>query len=505
MSATNGGGAALAVAAAAALVAVGALGASFAAAGGDRAAVEDDVAAADDDTALLRLLRVSELQKRARGLGDDALALALDGDDPKAALLKLISGAEKEAPPAAGASGTRAAVLGTAGEPAAELENEALDQPVDAAGSAAAAPAEREPEASAEASDLARELQGVRLMALHKRALSEGVTSAEAEEAMDHDDPKGAVIRLIVEAEASRGPADRAATCLRVGGDAAAEMITGALDHAMDVLEQLSTSTPRKSRRCLLEIMERVEAVLDSVDVEWCDGVSRCGDGELESLCGLLVRVRGLSSSSAVSDAYDAVSDVLECLDRCGSVVMQSMCVLSAGAGAGAASVVGALESLRGLSEERLDCVSADEAAAYDVVKLHMCGLESCVGAEAVSGCMALFTLGCRNGMALCGTVEVMELATGMGVSWLKYASTGGDDFAAGAAPSALFSLVGDEASKIPSESRGPVEKVYNAAIGKKLFPTAGNAFTEQRAREVLINSMKAGVLFHDDIHGGSL
>ena len=90
----------------------------------------------------------------------------------------------------------------------------------------------------------------------------------------------------------------------------------------------------------------------------------------------------------------------LDCLDRCGSVVLQSMAVLSGSDAAGSACVVSASDCLRGLSEEHLDGVCADEAAAYEAVLGHLRGMDACVGAEVVSSCMALHTLGCRNGIA---------------------------------------------------------------------------------------------------------
>eukprot|EP01046_Picozoa_sp_COSAG06_P112565 COSAG06_NODE_59234_length_274_cov_54.177143_1_plen_90_part_11 len=72
-------------------------------------------------------------------------------------------------------------------------------------------------------------------------------------------------------------------------------------------------------------------------------------------------------------------------------------------------SVLSALESLRCLSEGRLDGVDADEAAAYEAVLHHLSGMDGCAGVEFVSSCMALHTLGCRNGIALCGRVDVIE------------------------------------------------------------------------------------------------
>ena len=84
----------------------------------------------------------------------------------------------------------------------------------------------------------------------------------------------------------------------RGGGEACVEMLSSVLDHALDVLEQLSASTPRKARRSMRDVCDRVEAVLESMDAEWCDGVSLCGHDELGRLSGLVVCVRGLSPSS---------------------------------------------------------------------------------------------------------------------------------------------------------------------------------------------------------------
>ena len=132
-------------------------------------------------------------------------------------------------------------------------------------------------------------------------------------------------------------------------------MLSGVLDHAMDVLEELSVSTPRKARRSMRDVSDRVEAVLECVGAEWCDGVSHCGHDELDRLSGLLVCVRGLSSSSGASVASGVVIGAMECLDRCGSAVVQSVGVLcgsadDAGGGDGSGVLI-ALESLRGLSE----------------------------------------------------------------------------------------------------------------------------------------------------------
>eukprot|EP01046_Picozoa_sp_COSAG06_P104967 COSAG06_NODE_51184_length_313_cov_11.079439_1_plen_104_part_11 len=104
-----------------------------------------------------------------------------------------------------------------------------------------------------------------------------------------------------------------------------------------------------------------------------------------------------------MSEVSDAVVALLDCMDRCGSVAVQSIGLLSPGttgvddgAASDDAGVMIALESLRGLSGSRLEAVCADEAVAYEAVRGYLRGLDSCVGGEIVSASMALFTLGCR-------------------------------------------------------------------------------------------------------------
>ena len=120
--------------------------------------------------------------------------------------------------------------------------------------------------------DLLRcELQGLRLKQILVRAAAEDLSEDAVDSALDADDPKTALIDLIVQQVASRGPLDRMLSVVASGGEASAEMVKIVLDHALDVLEELSMASPRKSRKAIRELIERVECVLESVDDEWCD------------------------------------------------------------------------------------------------------------------------------------------------------------------------------------------------------------------------------------------
>ena len=69
---------------------------------------------------------------------------------------------------------------------------------------------------------------------------------------MDSDEPKPALIALILEVVSSRGPVERAASALAAGGETAVGALSAVMDHALEVLEQLSVSSPRSlGRRCL--------------------------------------------------------------------------------------------------------------------------------------------------------------------------------------------------------------------------------------------------------------
>eukprot|EP01045_Picozoa_sp_COSAG04_P040283 COSAG04_NODE_11698_length_693_cov_1.419192_1_plen_227_part_01 len=94
----------------------------------------------------------------------------------------------------------------------------------------------------------------------------------------------------------------------------------------------------------------------------------------------------------------------------------------------------------------------------------------------------------------------MIELAGDAVCRWFEYASSGGDDYEAGAAVGALHILCGWEGgSKMPSESREPIEKAAVAAA-KSMLGTSSKVFTEQGARKFFANSMKAGILSHEDI-----
>eukprot|EP01043_Picozoa_sp_COSAG02_P089519 COSAG02_NODE_26485_length_631_cov_14161.900376_1_plen_210_part_11 len=87
--------------------------------------------------------------------------------------------------------------------------------------------------ADTDQANLRTELAPLRVRALKKRALAEGLDSDAVEDALDEDNSKAALIELIVTVVQQRGPADRLLSCLSGGGDDAADAIGRVLDTAM--------------------------------------------------------------------------------------------------------------------------------------------------------------------------------------------------------------------------------------------------------------------------------
>eukprot|EP01046_Picozoa_sp_COSAG06_P069480 COSAG06_NODE_18968_length_859_cov_52.610526_1_plen_258_part_10 len=90
-------------------------------------------------------------------------------------------------------------------------------------------------------------------------------------------------------------------------------------------------------------------------------------------------------------------------------------------------------------------------------------------------------------------------LAASVLCQWLEHASSGGDEYEAGAASAAVHCLCGWECGlKMSPESREPIEKSTGLAM-KRLLAAAG-ILTEQRAQEVFETGLKAGMLTDEDV-----
>jgi hypothetical protein len=218
---------------------------------------------------------------------------------------------------------------------------------------------------------LRTELGLLKVAELRKRALSSGVSEEAVEGAFDADNPKAALVSLVVVRRMELGAVCDFVEKLRGGGEEAAAAVTEMLEGVIELLDAQSSAAPRKLRKGLLELLDRVETACESSDAEWCDGVAVCEGVELERLGSLLVSASDLGSGVSAEEAVSLVSELLDCVEECGSVVVRAMSGLrraSAGGVGGDDACLGAFEMLRCLSAERQESVSSKEALAAELV-----------------------------------------------------------------------------------------------------------------------------------------
>jgi hypothetical protein len=350
-------------------------------------------------------------------------------------------------------------------------------------------------------SKLCAELGLLSLKQLRERALAAGISGDVVEEARDADNAKAALVELLVKRKAEASSSADLLWAISVGSEVAVGVLVPVLEHASDVLNALSASMPRRSRKAAREALDRVESVCESVDISLCDGIAQCGVRELEVLASLLASVQELDVGAADVDSVASVSLLLECLARCGSAVLQSLVVLRSDAVHSESARVSALEVLRDLPREHLEVVSLDEVSAVEVVL--GCMGESLGAGVRVSACMALFALGCRNGIAACGTEE---FARGVQVCRIDAVSAViarcGENAAVGelleltSAVHSLSILTIEAATKVMPSARGPLGEIGN--LTNKAIQDARAHVTDEQActvvSELLDRRMLEGV-----------
>ena len=275
----------------------------------------------------------------------------------------------------------------------------------------------------------------------------------------------------------SSDPDGQMRSLLAKGASAALAAISRVLEQAVDALEQRAVSSPRTARRPVRTVVDSVEALLVSMDERWCECVSASAEDDLRHISKLLVAIPLLAEqdTSSLPELTSAVSELLEALARCTSVAVYSVSVLDAPR-SDANARIRVLESLRGLSEQRQESVSGDEAAAFErVFGVLKAGRAECEHDVFVSACMAAFTLCCRGGL-LYASVEVLSLYLSQMQSWVEAAKGGNDATetisqqrvrelcAIGALIVLSFEMlgkVGDPALRVPIEAAG------GAGLGK--------------------------------------
>ena len=121
-------------------------------------------------------------------------------------------------------------------------------------------------------------------------------------------------LEMVVASHVDTADALRAALC--GGGDASA--VVSVLEHGLEVLEALSMSSPRKQRKPVRLVCERVEGLLEDNLDDVLAQLSMCGaSSELETLIQSLCDVSVLCVGEAGAECVETVGMALDELARC--------------------------------------------------------------------------------------------------------------------------------------------------------------------------------------------
>eukprot|EP01048_Picozoa_sp_COSAG05_P004418 COSAG05_NODE_237_length_13170_cov_25.700558_5_plen_1165_part_00 len=223
-----------------------------------------------------------------------------------------------------------------------------------------------------------------------------GVRTMESESPRPQDMDVASTVTALVEAvelvvASHVGMAEALRASLESGGGNGA--VVSVLEHGLEVLEALSVSSPRKQRKSVRSMCERVESVLEG-STEVMGQVSMCGVSELECLVECLCEVSGLCVGEVTAaECVATVRAALDELARCSDPVL------------GASELVQSAESedrMRGLRALRdLERVVLDEAVEAEVsvvlVVLEVGADRSRSDGERTMAWMGMFALCLRN------------------------------------------------------------------------------------------------------------
>ena len=160
-------------------------------------------------------------------------------------------------------------------------------------------------------------------------------------------------------------PAERLLAQLKAGADECEAMLTAVAEHALEVLEMLQNTTPRKRRKPLKTQCERIEVFIDAVDGDLVERLALCEAAELERLSEHLRLVHGREADRDGEGCLAAAADMMSELERCGDKVVGASRRLQS---MESEQRMRGLQTLRQLPLEVLEAGVEAEAAAAAVV-----------------------------------------------------------------------------------------------------------------------------------------
>ena len=96
--------------------------------------------------------------------------------------------------------------------------------------------------------------------------MSAGMSGYVVEDALDTDNPKLALMELLVQQRRESGAVANVVPALQAGGEDAHRVLSTCLEQALELLDLLSTSLNRKERKSVAKLLDRLESVAEATD-----------------------------------------------------------------------------------------------------------------------------------------------------------------------------------------------------------------------------------------------
>ena len=256
-------------------------------------------------------------------------------------------------------------------------------------------------------------------------------------------------------------------TALRQG-DGDADAVQTVLEHGLEVLEAASASSPRKQRKAVDSMCERVESVLEGLEGMLAQ-LSTCAASELEGLVQCLCEVSGLRvNEGAAAECVETVGAALEALCRCSDPVVGASALVRSGESEDRMRGLGVL---RDLERVVLDEPEEAEVSVVSVV-LSMGGDGSRSDGErgmAWMGTFALCLRNCRSGVVLGYLADESKIVTWIALLYAEVFSgdrSGSEGLDVWISCSSFVGMLFDLPTKLDVSARGPVEKACLSLVG---------------------------------------
>eukprot|EP01047_Picozoa_sp_COSAG01_P005801 COSAG01_NODE_202_length_22130_cov_167.927239_21_plen_2422_part_01 len=187
-------------------------------------------------------------------------------------------------------------------------------------------------------------------------------------------------------------------SALQSGCTEGAAALESILEHGLAVLDELGTSTPRRGRKQVFVLCDRVEAVLEDMDDKGGLQLATCEISGLSDLCTAAQAVTKLRVGEGSTKTLQVVMEVLNCLENCCDKVASSSRMLES---RDVDVRLRGLCMLKTMAREVLDAPSDVEVSAASVVVIIASNGEETRQydvAEVTAAFMAVFVLCFRNG-----------------------------------------------------------------------------------------------------------